>query len=672
MRDCMDLRGYHPRAAVRVWPPTTDEGEVAIPFLPVKRFLVGTAGHIDHGKTALVKALTGIDADRLPEEKRRGITIDLGFAHAEWDGVRMSFVDVPGHERFVRNMLAGAGGIQAVLLVVAADESVMPQTREHFEIVRLLGIASGVIAITKCDRVAPELVEVTASDVRELARGSFLETAPIVPVSARTGEGLEALKAALVGLAQSVDVSASSGGDAGRREEVVRLPIDRAFLVAGFGPVVTGSLVSGRIRKDDRLEVLPDRRPVRVRRVEVHGREVDEARAGERVSVNLVGAELSDLRRGLVLATPSAFAISKRVVARMDLLPGSPRVKSGDRLSFHHFASESTAGVRILDGREISSGGSARVELRFARPIAAAPGDRFVVRRLSPVTTIGGGLVLDPRPSGFRAREEVARLQILDRLEKGSLPERLLVWIDEAREHGAEEDDLARRAGVGVEFVREALVAPLAERRIHAPKHSPDRYISGAALAHLAALATAELERLTAAGSGAVGVPRQTLLKKILPRADARWAEAVEGALAGRGALVLVGDEARPPGRSDLAGADRELSERIAAFFVRRGLDPPSPSEVVEAVRHRPKVVEGLIGHLVKTGTLVRLPGGWIVARDAVDAVLARLRARGKKPLDIAEFKEMFGLTRRLAIPLLEYLDGAKVTRRVGDRREIV
>ena len=638
----------------------------------MKRFLVGTAGHIDHGKTALVKALTGIDADRLPEEKRRGITIDLGFAHAEWDGVRMSFVDVPGHERFVRNMLAGAGGIQAVLLVVAADESVMPQTREHFEIVRLLGLSSGVVAITKCDRVARELVEVTASDVRELVRGSFLENAPIVPVSARTGEGLDALKTALVGLALPAPSRAGGGNDEGHGAGTVRLPIDRAFLVAGFGPVVTGSLVSGRVRKDDRLEVLPDRRPVRVRRVEVHGREVDEACAGERVSANLVGAELSDLRRGLVLATPSAFAVSKRLVARLELLPASPRVKSGDRLSFHHFASEATAAVRVLDGTEIASGGSARVELRFARPVPAAPGDRFVIRRLSPVTTIGGGVVLDPRPSAFRTREEEARRRTLDRLETGSLADRLVLWIEEAGDNGIDDEDLGRRAGVGVEAVRAALAGPLAERRIHAPRRSPDRYLAEAAMARLGAHATAELERLAAAGSGSIGAPRQTLLKRILPRAEARWAEAVEAALAARGVLVLVGDEARAPGRSNLAGADQELSERITAFFRRRGLDPPSPSEAAEVVRHRQKVVEGLIGHLVKTGPLVRLPGGWIIARESVDTVIERLRARGRKPLDIAEFKEMFGLTRKLAIPLLEYLDGAKITRRVGDRREIV
>ena len=296
-------------------------------LFPMRRFLVGTAGHIDHGKTALVKALTGIDADRLPEEKRRGITIDLGFAHAEWEGVRVSFVDVPGHERFVKNMLAGAGGIDAVLLVVAADESVMPQTREHFEIVRMLGIRKGLIAVTKTDRVAEDLVAVTVSDARDLARGSFLEDAPIVPVSARTGEGLPKLKRALLDLALAED-------PAGREARGARLPIDRAFSIVGFGPVVTGSLVTGTLSRDQKLELLPARQAVRVRRLEVHGREVAEARAGERVSANLAGVELSDLRRGVVLAAPGAFATSALLTARLELLAGAPPVKSGTEFRF--------------------------------------------------------------------------------------------------------------------------------------------------------------------------------------------------------------------------------------------------------------------------------------------------------------------------------------------------
>ncbi len=631
----------------------------------VKRFLIGTAGHIDHGKTALVKALTGIDADRLPEEKRRGITIDLGFAHAEWDDVRVSFVDVPGHERFVRNMLAGAGGIEAVLLVVAADESVMPQTREHFDIVRMLGLSSGVVAVTKIDRAGPELVEVTTADVRDLTRGSFLESAPVVPVSARTGEGLEALKAALI--------EAARRARAGSREsEVVRLPIDRAFLVPGFGPVVTGSLVSGSIARDQKLELLPERRPVRVRRVEVHGREETVARAGERVSVNLAGVELADLRRGMVLADAGAIATSRRLVARLDLLPAAPPVRSGDRLSFHHFASEAPAGVRVLDAAEIAPGGSARAALRFSGPVAAAPGDRFVVRRLSPVETIGGGIVLDPRPLAVRGRFDDARRDALDRLERGPLAERLALWIEETRESGAGEEDLAQRAGVRAADVRAALAPALSGGRMHALRRSPDRYMAEPALARLSARAATELQRLLAAGPASVGASRGTLLQRILPRADARWAEAVEAALVARGVIVVAGDEARAPGRDDLAGPDRELSERVADAFRKRGLEPPSPAEVATSVQRHPKVVEGLIGYLVKKGSLVRLPGGWIVAREAVDSVVERLRGSGTDSLDVAQFKAMFGLTRRLAIPLLEHLDEKKVTRRVGDRRQVL
>jgi len=629
----------------------------------VRRLLVGTAGHIDHGKTALVKALTGIDADRLPEEKRRGITIDLGFAHAEWGGVRISFVDVPGHEKFVRNMLAGAGSIDAVLLVVAADESVMPQTREHFEIVRLLGIDRGVVAVTKIDRVAPELVGVTLEDVRELVRGSFLEAAPVVPVSSRTGEGLETLKAALVGLAAPEQNVRETGA--------ARLPIDRAFLVPGFGPVVTGSLVSGAISRDQKLELLPERRAVRVRRLEVHGRETAEARAGERVSANLVGVELSDLERGKVLASPGALPVSALVTASVRLLASSRPVRSGDRFFFHHFSSERRARLRLLGAAQLAPGGSARAQLRLSAPVAAVPGDRFVLRRLSPVETIGGGVILDALwpPVGRVRLEDVERL---DRLESGDLTERCVLWVEQSRERGAGEEELAARAGRSASQIRSALAGPLSEGRIRAPRRSPDRYIAESSLERLAERASAEIAAYLAAEGAAVGMPRRTLLARLLPSAEPRWAEALEAALAARGVFQLAGEEARPPGRADLGSGERDLAERIIAVFRERGLDPPSPAEAAERVRHRPKVVEGLIGYLAKKGDLVRLPGGWLVAREAVDGVVARLRGSGKESIDVAEFKEMFGLTRRLAIPLLEHLDGAKVTRRVGDRREIL
>jgi len=633
----------------------------------VERFLIGTAGHIDHGKTALVKALTGIDADRLPEEKRRGITIDLGFAHAEWDGVRVSFVDVPGHERFVRNMLAGAGGTRAVLLVVAADESVMPQTREHFEIVRMLGLSRGVVAVTKVDRASPELVEVTRSDVRDLTRGSFLENAPIVPVSAKTGEGLETLRRTLVDLARTVRTEQWESG-------AVRLPIDRAFLIPGFGPVVTGSLVSGTISREQKLELLPERKLVRVRRLEVHGHEEAVAHAGERVSANLAGVELPELRRGLVLASPGALPVTARLLVRLDLLPDAPPLESGDRVSLHHYSTETRALVRLLEAGEsgkLAPGSSSRVQLRLADRLAAAPGDRFIVRRLSPVQTIGGGVVLDPLPAAPRGRPSEAEVAALDRLESGTLAQRLELWIAAARERGVGEEALAQRAGVFASDVRAALAPSLAQGRIHALRRSPDRYVAEPALAALGTKAAGLLQKLLSADAAAVGVPRRTLLQRLLPGADARWAEAVETALAARGVLVIAGEEARAPGREDLPKPERELSERIVAIFRERGLDPPSPSDVATAIGRHVKIVEGLIGYLVKKGDLVKLPGGWIVARAAVDDVVSRLRGRAGS-LDVGEFKTLFGLTRKLAIPLLEHLDGAKVTRRIGDRREIV
>jgi selenocysteine-specific elongation factor len=629
----------------------------------MRRFLVGTAGHIDHGKTALVKALTGIDADRLPEEKKRGITIDLGFAHAEWQDVRLSFVDVPGHERFVRNMLAGAGGIDAVLLVVAADESVMPQTREHFEIVRLLGIRRGVIAVTKIDRVPRELVEISAAEARELARGSFLEKAPVVPVSSRTGEGLEELKRALLSLAFDEESAVREGRG-------VRLPVDRAFSIAGFGPVVTGSLVSGTISRDQKLELLPAGRPVRVRRLEVHGHEVSEARAGERVSANLAGVELAELHRGVVLGTPGAFAVSALLTARIELLPGAPPVKSGDRLSFHHYSAEARASARLLDGKVLQGGGSGRVQLRLSRKVAALPGDRFVLRRLSPVVTIGGGAVLDPLWPPVRRSTPEALAQ-LDRLD-ADLPGKLLAWIEQGREAGAGEEALSARAGVSREEVRAALTGEIARGRAHALRRSPERYISEQALAKLAQKARTEIERSLESASGAVGLSRGTLLARLLPSADPRWAEAIEKALVARGSYLLAGEEARLPGREDLPGAERQLSERVAEAFRRRGLDPPSLADVAMELGHKPKVVEGLASYLVKKGALLRLPGGWIIAKEPVDGVVEKLRASGKQTLEVPEFKEMFGLTRRLAIPLLEYLDGIKVTRRVGDKRQII
>ncbi|MGH9677300.1 MAG: selenocysteine-specific translation elongation factor, partial [Candidatus Acidiferrum sp.] len=353
-----------------------------------RNIIIGTAGHIDHGKSALVEALTGTHPDRLAEEKRRGITIDLGFAFLEEDGVKFGFVDVPGHERFVSNMLAGAAGIDLVLLVIAADESIKPQTREHFDICRLLGVTRGVVALTKSDLVDAEMLGLARLEVEEYLRGSFLERAAIIPASAKTGAGLADLKRALHSAAADV-----SGKDAAR---YFRLPIDRAFSMKGFGTVVTGTLVSGSAGAEDEVELFPGGKRLRVRGVHSGGRSVERAVAGQRTAVNLAGIDHADVKRGMTLASPGRFRTTRRIDARLTLLPSARKLKHRARVHFHAGTAETIAEIHFQSGTSLEPGQSALAHLRFQDEVLLLPGDRFIVRQFSPVITIGGGVVLDP------------------------------------------------------------------------------------------------------------------------------------------------------------------------------------------------------------------------------------------------------------------------------------
>src|SRR5580658_5526049 len=389
----------------------------------MKSVIVGTAGHIDHGKTSLVKALTGIDADRLEEEKRRGITIDIGFAHFELPApngstIRVGFVDVPGHERFVRHMLAGIGGIDLVLLVIAADEGIKPQTREHFDICRLLAIRRGITVLTKSDAVDADTLEVVRLEVEDYVRGSFLEAAqsPIIAVSSLTGAGLNELKSALAGVAS--EVAAKNSGS------LARLPIDRVFTVKGFGTVVTGTLVAGTIRKEEELEVFPGGKRVRVRGVQVHGASTEAALAGQRTALNLAGVSTDDLARGMTLATADTFRSTSRVDALLSLLPTAKPLRDVARVHFHAYTMETIAEVRLYGTKQLKSGDEACAQLRFAEPTLLLPADRFIVRQFSPVITIGGGVVLDASPAARRQRVENA-LAFLQTIREGP-PERIL------------------------------------------------------------------------------------------------------------------------------------------------------------------------------------------------------------------------------------------------------
>ncbi len=404
----------------------------------MKHVIAGTAGHIDHGKTALVKALTGIDADRLEEEKRRGITIDLGFAHLDLpSGLRIGFVDVPGHERFVKNMLAGVGGIDLVLFVVAADESIKPQTREHFDICRLLEIPRGVVALTKSDLVDADMLGLVKLEVEELTAGSFLEGAPIVPVSSTTGAGIAALKAELERVALSVPARDSGGH--------FRLPIDRVFSVKGFGTVVTGTLISGAVEKEQEVEIFPTSRRVRVRGVEVHGSQAARAAAGQRTALNLAGIEPADLERGDVLAAPGIFRAVNQFDCRLQLLPSAKPLKHRAPVHFHSGTAEIEAEVRLFGAASIKPGQTAYARIVLRDPALLLPGDRFIIRMFSPVVTIGGGVVIDTAAPRYRKSDDVAAR--LDALSSSDAPRRIATLVGEAR-YGIALAELVARTGM--------------------------------------------------------------------------------------------------------------------------------------------------------------------------------------------------------------------------------
>src|ERR1051325_11239175 len=415
--------------------------EVVLTLVNMSSIIVGTAGHIDHGKSALVRALTGVDPDRLPEEKRRGITIDLGFADLELDDLRIGFVDVPGHERFIKNMLAGAHGIDLLALVIAADESVMPQTREHFDICRLLGVNNGLVVITKKDLVDEEMLALVEDEARELVSGSFLENAPLVTVSSRTGAGLDDLKSRLTEMGRRVPPRS--------QDFTMRLPIDRAFSMKGFGTVVTGTLISGKITEGEELELLPANIKVRVRGLQVHNKSVPEAHAGQRTAVNLAGVDTSQIERGMVLAPAGRLRPTQVVDVWIDVLPGASRaLRSRSQVRFHIGAAEVLGRVRVLDASsQIAAGHGGLVQLRLEAPVVAVHGDRFILRTYSPAETIAGGVILDPFAVKHRGREMEHTLQLLRLLMQDDRAAKFTAFVRASGERGLRIADLAAATG---------------------------------------------------------------------------------------------------------------------------------------------------------------------------------------------------------------------------------
>lgn len=631
-----------------------------------RNLIIGTAGHIDHGKTVLVKALTGRDTDRLSEEKERGISIDLGFAPFTLsDGTTVGIVDVPGHENFVRNMMSGATGVDLALLVVAADDGVMPQTREHLAILELLGVQKAVVAITKIDTVEADLVELVEEEVRELLEGTALEGSPIVPVSGISGEGIPELKAVLEREAAEVRLKDDA--------LPVRMPIDRVFTLRGIGTVVTGTLWSGTVSEGQRLEALPSGGEARVRSLQVHDTDRERAFAGERVALNIAGAAKERVTRGDVLAEPSYLRPTFMLDARVRLLKdaGKP-VKRGARIRFHHGTREVLGRIYMLDGTQVQPGESKAVQIRLEETVVVAPGDRFVVRSYSPVTTIGGGTVIDAHPSKHRLVDPEAIRQF-ELLESGDDAQRVEVCLGRAKAP-VTESALVVSSGLPPAVVSAGLAELAASGRAIAFGDKDSRaFFSLAQKEQSQAMLIDELTSFHESKPLADGMAKETLKNKVLSAWDPRSADALLGAMAAAGEIDIRGNIVSLAGKTAAVTGEQEarLGE-IVGSISSGGVSPPTVSEIASETGKERQAVSELLALAEKDGRIVRVSPELYFSPEAIAQIEAKLReVTGPDGITVSDFKNAIGTSRKFALPLLEYFDRNRVTARVGDVRKL-
>jgi selenocysteine-specific elongation factor len=631
----------------------------------MKHLILGTAGHIDHGKTSLVKALTGIDTDRLKEEKERGITIELGFAHLELPGeIRLGIVDVPGHERFVRAMVAGVGGMDMVMLVIAADEGVMPQTREHLEICQLLGVKKGLVALTKSDMVEPEWLGLVTEEVRDYLGGTFLDGARIVPVSSRTGEGVEELKSALTELALNATEKEAEGP--------FRLPVDRVFTMTGFGTVVTGTLIAGEIRVGDEVEILPSGRFSKVRGIQTHGSKEERGVAGQRVAVNLQGVDHAEVERGAVVVPRGVFRTTRAVDVLLDYLPSAPReMKHRTALRLHSATYEVAAQVILLERDHLEPGDAAFVQLRLKTPVLLLPGDPFVLRAYSPRTTVAGGRVLDPAPPR-RRRRTAAALELLNALNDGSDLDKVRCLAAESLYSGLTRDELLLRSGLPEKRTEAALVPLLSAGEVIVAVRDPRILISRAAYEGLKGHLLGEIEGYLLVNPMKEGIGKEELKGRLPRRSDPRFFGGLLAALEKEGKAVVDRDLVKLPGRAAAAGVDySDLQTKISDMLHAGGIEPPTLRELCERLGKGEKEIVEHLGLLTREGRVVKIKNDMFYARDPLSMIREKLVSCLKETREItpAEFRELTGLSRKFSIPLLEHFDLEKVTIRVGDKR---
>ncbi|MDV2495431.1 MAG: selenocysteine-specific translation elongation factor [bacterium] len=629
----------------------------------MKQVVLGTAGHIDHGKTALVKALTGVDTDRLKEEKERGITIDLGFAHLSLGpDIICGVVDVPGHERFVKNMLAGAGGIDLVVLVVAADEGVMPQTREHLAICELLGVSRGIVALTKVDLVEAEWLELVAEEVGAFLEGTFLDGSPIVAVSSVTGQGLEELIQTLTAQAEAVSAKDASGP--------FRLPIDRVFTMKGFGTVVTGTCTGGRIGDGETVEVYPREVTTRIRGVQVHGLSVDEALAGQRTAINLQAVEKAALERGDVLARPESLHPTTRLVAEFSLLEDAPGpVKHRQRVRCHMGTAEVMGRLVLLEAGEVAPGQTTPVEVRLEKPVAVLPRDRYVVRTYSPIRTIGGGEILDVDPPRLKRLSGLASAAVeqLRAEEPGAVVAHLL---ERAGTRGLSLQELRQRSPFGHEGI-EALLEEMRRAGQVVALDGDARLLHAGRFREAVEGLAKGLEAYHAANPLKAGASVSEV-RSMVAEADERVAQAALQSLVDEGRAVVERTLVRLSGHEVTLAADQaERREALEEAARRAGMKSATAEELLDTAGLSPEEGGELIQLLVEEGTLVRLKNKHLFHREALaeaqESLVAYLEEHGE--MAPAQFRDLLGITRKIAIPLLEHFDAQRLTLRVGDNR---
>jgi selenocysteine-specific elongation factor len=629
----------------------------------VKQIILGTAGHIDHGKTELIKRLTGIDTDRLKEEKERGITIELGFAYLKLDnGVDVGIIDVPGHEKFVKNMLAGAGGIDLVLLVIAADEGVMPQTREHLAICELLRIKSGFVALTKSDLVDKEWLQMVREEIASFLKGTFLEGKPIVPVSAKTGEGIDELKSTIQKLAEEVEAKSADGPFV--------YPIDRVFIMKGFGTVVTGTVVSGRIRVDEKIEVLPGGIEGKVRGIQVHNKASQEAIAGQRAAINLQGIEKSDIRRGEVIGRPGKLKPSFILDATLSLIKDSPyTLKNRQRIRFHLGSGEIMARIVLLDREEMKPGEEGYVQIRLERPTTALAGNNYVIRSYSPMITIGGGEILHASTHKHKRFDEDT-LERLKTLKEGSYGDIVESHIFEAGFQGMSLDELLVHAPSDGRKLKESLQELVKQKKIIELK-GIQSFIHQEKFEEIKKILSQELEAFHKKFPLKPGMSKEELRSKVSMISDRTYSFMIETLLSQK-LIVVEKDQIRLSShRVQLGKEQEELKEKIEKEYLAAGFMTPNPEDLYKKFSLNDKRFMELTSLLLKEGRLVRIKEKIFFHSDNLSKIEQALRDFLEKNREItaAQFRDILNISRKYAIPLLEYFDAKRVTLRVGDKR---